>query len=809
MKIIISASVQIILDQAFDLARKRRHEYITAEHVLFSALAHPAALEIINLCSADIALIHSNLSEFLKTQVPVDLSHTPSQSLGFQHLLKRAVLYCEANKKSALEVGDLLVSLLQAETNYASYYMRMSGMSTARLIEVIARVNGIRHGDKNVSMGSNAQERYSESDDVGESAGHGPPLDGTEGDGNTADVHVHYEHCAHKRTDADTHRYTVLEKYTVNLTERARRGELAPLIGRTQEIERTIHILCRRQKNNPVHVGEAGVGKTAITEGLAQRIVRCDVPEALEGVEIFSLDMTSLLAGTKFRGDFEERLKRLAEELEKKTQAILFIDEIHTVVGTGSGGSGGLDASNLLKPLLSSGKIRCIGSTTYEEYTKHFRKDQALARRFQKIDIEEPSEEETLRILEGIRTLYEDFHAVHYSDEALAAAVRLSVQYIQGRHLPDKAIDIIDEAGACAKLSRGKHGTEGVCSVIGESDIDEIVAKIAKIPKQRVSASEIEKLRNFERSISEKIFGQGEAIDLVTRTLKRARVGLRVKHKPIANLLFVGATGVGKTELARTLAQELGIVLHRFDMSEYQEKHTVSRLIGSPPGYVGFEEGGLLTDAVRKQPHAVLLLDEIEKAHPDIFNVLLQVMDYATLTDNQGRKADFRNVILIMTSNAGARNMGVSLIGFHKGQVGTAVIDEAVERIFSPEFRNRLDAVIRFDALSLETMERIARKELALVCEQLQKKHIRFDITDDALALLAERSHSGGSGARNVARLVEQEVANVLADLMLFGGVAEGDALRCTVKDRHAQCNFLRIECVQSSYSGSIQDALG
>ncbi|MEI6875578.1 MAG: AAA family ATPase, partial [Spirochaetota bacterium] len=609
-----------------------------------------------------------------------------------------------------------------------------------------------------------------------------------------------------------------------------------PVIGRESEIERTVQVLCRRLKNNPIHVGDAGVGKTAITEGLAQRIVAGTVPPRLKGYTIYGLDMGALLAGTKFRGDFEERIKRVVDELLKKERAILFIDEIHTIIGAGAVSGGSLDASNLLKPALTSGRLRCIGSTTFDEYNKYFEKDRALSRRFQKIDIVEPSLSEALEILKGLRPKYEEYHKVRYSDEALDLAVNLSAQYITERRLPDKAIDVVDEAGAWARINAFKIGEAARLSAaaeaakisaaelsaqvgndiampeievnpeakqktevkgkaddvevpeeavldIGRKEIEMVVAKIARIPERSVSTSEKEKLASLEADLRAEVFGQDAAVDAVVKAVKRSRAGFRNPDKPVANFLFVGPTGVGKTELARQLAKGLGVSLHRFDMSEYQEKHTVSRLIGSPPGYVGYEEGGLLTDLVRKTPHAVVLLDEIEKAHPDVYNILLQIMDYATLTDNQGRKADFRNVVLIMTSNAGARDLGKNLIGFGERTVTDSALNEAVERAFTPEFRNRLDAVVRFENLPPSVIEKIVAKAIDEFRVQLVDKKVEFEVTPALITHLAEKGYSKEFGARNIARLVEDRIKTFFVDEVLFGKLAAGGKAMADVKD--------------------------
>jgi ATP-dependent Clp protease ATP-binding subunit ClpA len=578
---------------------------------------------------------------------------------------------------------------------------------------------------------------------------------------------------------------------------------LEPVIGREAELDRTVQVLCRRLKNNPIHVGDSGVGKTAITEGLAQRIVNGAVPFLLQDFSIFSLDMGALVAGTKYRGDFEERIKRIVEEILRKEKFILFIDEIHTLVGAGSASGNALDASNLLKPALASGKLRCIGSTTHEEYNKFFDKDRALSRRFQKIDINEPSEEDAIAILRGLKPKYEEFHYVTYTDEAVAASVTLSAQYITDRRLPDKAIDVMDEAGAFVRMREWKIGnqesenggkTVEVKRVSGTPPlpsrpvivdiplIETIISKIARIPERSVGESEKDKLRLLESRLRGRIFGQDEAVAAVVKAVKRSRAGFRAPGKPVANFLFVGPTGVGKTELARSLADILGISMHRFDMSEYQEKHTVSRLIGSPPGYVGYEEGGLLTDAVRKQPHAVVLLDEIEKAHPDIFNILLQIMDYATLTDNNGRKADFRNVTLIMTSNAGARDIGKNLIGFGERTVDDTAVKDAVEKTFTPEFRNRLDAIVRFGHLSKEIMISIVQKELDVFTAQLAEKNVSLEITKACIHKLAEDGYSREFGARDVGRVVEDKIKAFFVDEVLFGGLSGGGGAKADYK---------------------------
>ncbi len=769
----MSNATQKILDQAWADARARGHEYVTPEHVLLAMLDHQPTLKLLALCGADIAFIHDNVDEYLRKNMPIATSREPMQTIGFQTVIQRALFHCESAEKAVLEISDLLVSLLDESKNHCSYFMQRGGLDRLVMLEVISH-GGVARDD--VSPGETEidsfDEGFTEDPAIGkgqrdpaqkfDASGEGREPDSSDArespDGRDArssqDPFEQGESGADSADAGDpgfrqkTTKKSMLERYTVELTALARQGKLEPLIGRADELERTIQVLCRRMKNNPIHVGEAGVGKTAITEGLAQRIADGKVPVLLREYELYSLDMGSLVAGTKFRGDFEERVKRVLDELVKKQKVILFIDEIHTLVGAGSTGGGTLDASNLMKPILASGKIRCIGSTTYEEYDKYFEKDHALSRRFQKIDIAEPSEDDAIAILNGLKKRYEDFHGVVYTPEAIEQAVRLSSQYINERKLPDKAIDVIDEAGARARIfagalevghteigatpdpaspdgqvmtpESGVGETAGVSTpVIGRALIETVIAKMARIPERTVSTGEVDRLRELEPLLMRSIFGQESAVRAVVSAVKRSRAGFRAPGKPVANFLFVGPTGVGKTELARKLAEVLGISIHRFDMSEYQEKHTVSRLIGSPPGYVGFEEGGLLTDAVRKQPHAIVLLDEIEKAHPDVFNILLQIMDYATLTDNQGRKADFRNVILIMTSNAGAREIGKPMIGFGGRAVSDEAVTEAVERTFTPEFRNRLDAVVGFGHLSAEVMESIVRKELEAVSSRL------------------------------------------------------------------------------------------
>ncbi len=750
----VSQEVQAIFNAAYNEAKLRNHEYLTPEHILYAALSFEQVRTILVACEADIEQLRRGMESYFEQKIPQVKNSEPVQTAGFQSVIERAVLQSQAAGKEEVEVADVLVSLYDEERNYSAYYLRKSGVKRLQLLEVIS------HGEGHDGEAFEEDEEEEEEEEEG-----------------------HEEREERKPRAAG--RMNPLERFASDLTKSAREGKLEPVIGREAEIERTIQVLCRRLKNNPIHVGDAGVGKTAITEGLAQRIVAGTVPPRLRDYTIYALNMGSLLAGTKFRGDFEERVKRVVEELLKKEKSILFIDEIHTIVGAGAVSGGSLDASNLLKPALTSGKLRCIGSTTYDEYNKYFEKDRALSRRFQKIDIVEPSQGEAVEILKGLRSKYEEYHNVKYSDEGLELAVRLSAQYITERRLPDKAIDVVDEAGAWARINAYKNGaeTETATLDISEREIETVVAKIARIPERSVSMSEKDKLASLEASLKGDVFGQDKALEAVVQAVKRSRAGFRHPDKPVANFLFVGPTGVGKTELARQLAKHLGVSLHRFDMSEYQEKHTVSRLIGSPPGYVGYEEGGLLTDAIRKTPHAVVLLDEIEKAHPDVYNILLQIMDYATLTDNQGRKADFRNVILIMTSNAGARDLGKSLIGFGDRAITETAISDAVERAFTPEFRNRLDAVVRFVNLPPEVIERIVVKAIDDFRVQLTEKKVSLEVSDALIKHLAEKGYSREFGARNIGRLVEDKIKTFFVDEVLFGRLAEGGKAVADLKD--------------------------
>jgi len=740
-----SESLNLVIMAALSEAKNRGHEYLTPEHLLYAMLFSPEGIEIIENCGGDIETLKKNLNRHFDERIPKILNREPVISEQFHSVMERAFIHSASAQKEILDIGDIIVSLFDEEESFASYYLSSQGITRLDIL------NFISHG---ISLLPGGTQEEGASEEAGTSE---EKMEGKA-------------------------KKSFLEMFTTELVEKAKLGEMDPLIGREDIIERTVQVLCRRLKNNPIHVGEPGVGKTAITEGLAQRIAEGRVPKPLAGAKIYSLDMGALLAGTRYRGDFEERLKRVLAELNSRENVILFIDEIHTIVGAGAVSGGSMDASNILKPALALGKMRCIGSTTFEEYRKHFDRDRALSRRFQKIDITEPSIEETRTILAGLKERYEKHHDVVYSDEAILAAAELSAKYINDRHLPDKAIDVIDEAGAYARMNR-PDGLSGAVTITREA-IEKVVSKIARIPERSVSSTETFKLKNLEDELKLQIFGQDKAIDTVVSAIKRSRAGFGSADKPVASLLFVGPTGVGKTELARQLASILGVSLHRFDMSEYQEKHTVARLVGAPPGYVGYEEGGLLTEAIRKTPYAVLLLDEIEKAHQDIFNTLLQVMDYATLTDNAGKKADFRNVIIIMTSNAGARELGKKQVGFtHDEPLRTDAVTDAVNRIFAPEFRNRLDGVVVFNGLDIGITEQIVRKEIGIFARQLLEKKVSIEVSDDAYMHLAKKGFSTEFGARQIARLIQDEIKAFFVDKVLFGSLAGGGRVSIDVKD--------------------------
>ena len=733
----ISRELEVTISLAINEARRRRHEFLCLEHVLHALLFDETVAEIVRQCGGDVKELQADLEEFLKENLeslPEDAGEVdPQQTLAFHRVLQRAAAHVQSAGKEVIETRNFFVALFREDNSHAVYLLEKHGVTRLDVL------NYISHGISKTP-----------SDEEAES---GSAHDGHDEDGEP-------------RPAKDP-----LEAFTTNLVQKAKDGDIDPLIGREVEIERTIHVLCRRRKNNPIYVGDSGVGKTAIADGLALKIAAGDVPEVLKAVCIYSLDMGSVLAGTKFRGQFEERLKAVLKALDKQPGAILFIDEIHTIVGAGATSGGSMDASNILKPALASGKLRCIGATTYHEYRSYFERDRALARRFQKIEVHEPSIEDAVEILNGLKPHYEEHHGVEYTRDALKAAAELSAKYINDRFLPDKAIDVIDEVGASFQIRPAPE--EDGKKIIHDTDIESIVAKIARIPPRSVSASDKERLQSLDADLKGVVFGQDTAIETLVRAIRLARAGLGQPEKPVGSFLFSGPTGVGKTEVAKQLAETLGLQFLRFDMSEYMEKHTVSRLIGAPPGYVGFDQGGLLTDAVTRNPHAVLLLDEIEKAHPDLFNILLQVMDHATLTDNNGKKADFRHVIIIMTSNAGAREIAAHAIGF--GNISNEGKDQqAIEKIFSPEFRNRLDAIVHFRTLPMQAIERVVEKFVKELVEQLTERKVSVALTPAARRYLAEKGYDKTFGARPMARLIQTEVKQVLADEILFGQLQEG-----------------------------------
>ena len=772
----VTPQLQNIINRAYQEAQSSGHEFLTPEHLLKVSLDFPSVCDLLLVCGGDVDAIRQNVTKYIDENVLVVKNSEPLQTAGFHSVIDRAIMHCASAEKAEVEITDVLVSMMDETNNYCSYYLRSGGVERLRLLEIVSYIRQSSNPD-------NLRELIDELlSDPSFTDGIIPKDEEKEAWENSDAPDEEQEPQLEQETQKNSgKKRSILERFTKNMTAAALAGEYDNLIGREEELERTIQVLCRRFKNNPVHVGEPGVGKTAITQGLALKIVQNDVPAVLAGYEIFSLNVGALVAGAKYRGDFEERLKRLTEELMKREKTILFIDEIHTIIGAGASGNGNLDASNLLKPFLSTGKVRCIGSTTYDEYAKIFEKDRALARRFQKIDIVEPSPEETMKILEGLRPSYEEFHKVQYQKSALQAAVDLSVQFLPDRRLPDKAIDIMDEAGSFLRM-RDKTGAGG--GRVTKALVSKITAKMARIPEKTVAKDEREQLHGLEERLAKEIFGQQEAVQSVVLAVKRSRAGLRDGDKPIASFLFVGPTGVGKTELTKVLASQLGMKLLRFDMSEYQEKHTVSRLIGAPPGYVGFEDGGLLTDALRKEPHSVVLLDEIEKAHSDIYNILLQVMDYGQLTDNQGRKADFRNAIIIMTSNAGARDMSRARIGFGSQLQGSSAVGEAVEKAFSPEFRNRLDGIIPFGALDMEVAKSIVEKEVKKLSVKLAAKKVQLVVEEACISYLAEEGYSPLYGARNIARLVDEKIAVALVDEILFGQLAGGGKVTCQLQKK-------------------------
>ena len=749
----ISEDVQGMLNAAYLDARERKHEYITPEHMLYASLYFELPRQIINACGIEPEELRIELEEHLKHNIPETENSEPVQTVGFQDVIERAVVHTESSSKQILDLGDILVSIFDEEKSFSSYYMKKAGINRLNLLEKIS--HGIYEDDEDLLF------------DTGE-------LDYGELQGAESTNRQSAEAPKSAREGAAN---TSLSAFTRDLTEEAASGLIQPFIGRRDLINRISEVLCRKLKNNPILVGDPGTGKTALAEGLAQLVVSDDCPHFLKDYRILSLDMGSVIAGTRFRGDFEERLKKIISEVEKIKRVVLFIDEIHTIIGAGSVSGGTMDAANLLKPVLAQGRIRCIGSTTHKEFKKTFENEQALLRRFQKIDVPETDREETLHILRGLKNDFEEHHDVIYEDGTLEAAVDLSKQYINDRFHPDSAIDVIDEAAAWMRVhSAPPHK-------IAVADIERIVSRISNVPEKSVSSNEADRLRTLGDDLASDIYGQDEALRTIVQAVRRGRAGFKNPDKPVASFLFAGPTGVGKTETARSLAEALSMPLHRFDMSEYQEKHTVARLIGSPPGYVGFEEGGQLTDLIRRTPHAVLLLDEIEKAHQDIFNVLLQIMDYATLTDNNGKKADFRNVILIMTSNAGARDVGKAMIGFGENEVTESAINSAVEKTFSPEFRNRLDSIIRFNRLDKEVVLKIVDKELAEFSKQLEEKGVELEISDECRAYLAGKGYSYEYGARNISRLIQDEIKTFFVDEVLFGRLVNGGRAEATLED--------------------------
>ncbi len=742
----IAQDLEVSLHLAFVEARQKRHEFITVEHLLLAMLDNASAAQVLRACHADVDELRRVVTEFIDSNTPVvpgngEMDTQPT--LGFQRVIQRAILHAQSASKKEVSGANILAALFGEKDSHAVHFLAQ------RNINRLDVVNHIVHG-------ISKEPQPSPVPSPGDAASEQPAGD-----------------------------ESALKHYTVDLNALALLGKIDPLIGREPELERVIQTLCRRRKNNPLLVGEAGVGKTAIAEGLARRIIEDNVPDILKDAHVYSLDMGALLAGTKYRGDFEQRLKAVLKELKDAPHAVLFIDEIHTLIGAGSASGGTMDASNLLKPALSSGALKCIGATTYQEYRSIFDKDSALSRRFQKIDVSEPSVEQTIEILKGLKSRFEEHHSIKFSAAAITSAAELSARFINDRHLPDKAIDVLDEAGAAQRiLPKSKQK-----KVVGKHEIEEIIAKIARIPTRTVSHDDRNALKTLDRDLKAVVFGQNAAIDALATAIKMSRSGLGNPNKPIGSFLFSGPTGVGKTEVARQLAFAMGMTLHRFDMSEYMERHAVSRLIGAPPGYVGFDQGGLLTEAISKQPHSVLLLDEIEKAHPDIFNILLQVMDHGTLTDNNGRKADFRNVVVIMTTNAGAEALNKTQIGFTKtSSLGDEMAD--IKRMFTPEFRNRLDAVISFAPLDTEVILRVVDKFLMQLEEQLHDKKVDALFTDELKAHLAEKGFDPLMGARPMARLIQDKIRSALADELLFGRLSHGGKVTVDVKDDKVVLEF-------------------
>jgi ATP-dependent Clp protease ATP-binding subunit ClpA len=752
----INKNLERCLENTIKEAKQSHHEYLSAEHILFALLRDDWGKDIIISCGGNLNRIRESLLKFFKERIPA-LAHKgysePIAAAGFQRVLQRALLHVQSSGKKEADAGDMLVSIFAEKDSHAAYFLKKEGITRMDVLNYIS--HGITKEDYNEDGDINLAEDDEDDEDR-----------------------------------KKPHSANPLKTFTINLIEKAEKGNIDPLIGRSNEIARTIQILSRRRKNNPIFVGEPGVGKTAIVEGLALLIYQNNVPKVLKDAKIYCLDMGGLIAGTKYRGEFEARLKATIKAIVKLKGAILFIDEIHTVVGAGATSGGSMDASNILKPVLNSGELRCIGASTFEEYRNYFEKDRALSRRFQKIDIHEPSVDETVEILKGLKTYYEDFHEVNYTLEALQKASELSAKYINEKFLPDKAIDVIDEAGAYLKLSSSFTPND----TVDVKQVEEIVAKIARVPSQNVSISDLDKLLMLEDELKRVVFGQDEAIRSLVTAIKRARAGLGTPEKPIGSFLFTGPTGVGKTEVSKQMAEALGVKFIRFDMSEYMEKHTVARLIGAPPGYVGFDQGGLLTDAIRKNPYSVLLLDEIEKAHPDIFNILLQVMDHASLTDNNGKVADFRNVILIMTSNAGAREMEKSSIGFgdRSGDTGFKS-EEAIKKLFTPEFRNRLDSTINFHHLTKDVMLKVVDKFIAELNNQLSRRTVALTISEQVRSWLADKGYSKQFGARPLGRLIQERIKNQLSEQILFGKLKDGGSVHVSLQNEQLDFNYADI----------------
>ncbi|TKB48895.1 ATP-dependent Clp protease ATP-binding subunit ClpA [Ferrimonas sediminicola] len=738
----LNKDLELTLNTAFQRAKNSRHEFMTVEHLLLALLDNPAAKEALEACGAKLVTLRQEIEGFIEQTtplIPVDDEERETQpTLGFQRVLQRAVFHVQSSGRNEVSGANVLVAIFSEQESQAVYLLRKSDVTRLDVVNFIA--HGVVKGHDDMDAGGEESQEEVQSDESAE--------------GNEK-----------------------LENFATNLNEQAKAGLIDPLIGRDNELERAIQVLCRRRKNNPLLVGEAGVGKTAIAEGLAYRIVNEQVPEVMAEAIIFSLDMGSLLAGTKYRGDFEKRFKAVLRQLQRRKNAILFIDEIHTIIGAGAASGGMMDASNLLKPLLSSGKLRCIGSTTYQEFQGIFEKDRALARRFQKIDVVEPSVEDTIRILQGLKERYEQHHGVRYTQSALTAAAELSAKHINERHLPDKAIDVIDEAGArMALLPPSKRK-----KTVSVNDVEAIIAKMARIPEKSVSASDKDLLANLDRNLKMVVFGQDPAIDALTASIRLSRSGLGNEDRPVGSFLLAGPTGVGKTEVTNQLARLMGVELIRFDMSEYMERHSVSRLVGAPPGYVGYDQGGLLTDAVLKHPHSVVLLDEIEKAHPDVYNLLLQVMDHGTLTDNNGRKADFRNVILVMTTNAGVQETIRKSIGFRQQDHSLDAMSE-INRVFSPEFRNRLDSIIWFNHLDMQVIAKVVDKFLVELQAQLDAKRVTLQVDEDARVWMAEKGYDQNMGARPMGRLVQEQLKKPLANEILFGRLQGGGEVQVTVE---------------------------